>query len=141
MKKEGGEEGRFEVNPVTGHGGPERRIKMFGLKKIGGQKVREGNYWNFSTGDRVHIEKEGVLPGGEDATYYKFPPVVMLLAAPVMGLVYAVFLPFIGIAMLLMVLSGKLFGGAVAGLWKGASFSWKPSEAYLAGRKKKEGKK
>ncbi len=57
-----------------------------------------------------------------------------------LGLAYAVFLPFIGVAMLIAVLSKKLFGGAIRTAWKGAAFSWKPSEAYLAGRKRKAGK-
>ena len=114
---------------------------MLGLKRIGGEKVGRGNYWNFSNGQRVHIESEGILPGDERVTYYRVRPVVLLAAAPVLGLAYAVFLPFIGIAVLAAAIAGKLFGGAVAGLWKGAAFSWKPSEAYLAGRKKEDKKK
>ncbi len=37
--------------------------KMFRLKNIGGETVGKGNYWNFSTGERVQIEDRGVLPG------------------------------------------------------------------------------
>ncbi|MDP2166836.1 MAG: hypothetical protein Q8J64_00715 [Thermodesulfovibrionales bacterium] len=114
---------------------------MLGLKKIGGTEVGKGNYWNFSTGERVHMDAAGILPGNGEVVYYKLPPVVMLAAAPVLGLVYAVFLPFIGIAMLVTVVAGKLFGGVFAGMWKGATFSWKPSEAYLAGKKKKKEEK
>ncbi len=108
---------------------------MLGLKKIGGEAVGAGNYWNFSTGERVRIEESGVLPGDASDSYYKVPPVVILAAGPILGLAYAVFLPFIGIAMLLTVLSKKLFGGVVHSAQKGAAFSWKPSEAYLAGKK------
>ncbi len=118
---------------------PGRRQEMLGLKKIGGEAVGKGNYWNFSTGERVHIEAEGVLPGDAGITYYKAPPAAMLVAAPVLGLLYAVFLPFIGIAMLTAVAGRKVLGGLVPGLWKGATFGWKPSEAYLAGKKKKKG--
>jgi hypothetical protein len=110
---------------------------MFRLKNSGGQRVRQGNYWNFSTGERVQVEDGGMLPGTASDSYYRFPPVVVLVAGPVLGLVYAVFLPFIGIVMLAAVLSKKLFGGAVQTAWRGAAFSWKPSEAYLAGRKGK----
>jgi hypothetical protein len=108
---------------------------MLRIKKIGGETVGKGNYWNFSTGERVRIEGRGVLPGGPSQTYYKFPPAVILAAGPVLGLAYAVFLPFIGIAMLFAVLSKKVFGGALRTAWKGATFGWKPSEAYLAGKK------
>ncbi|MBI4823727.1 MAG: hypothetical protein HY805_05800 [Nitrospirae bacterium] len=109
---------------------------MLGLKKIGGETVGKGNYWNISTGERVHMDSAGILPGDEKAHYYKLPPLVMLLTAPIIGLLYAVFLPFIGIAMLIVVAGRRLFGGSAA-LRKGATFSWKPSEAYLAGKKKK----
>lgn len=111
---------------------------MLKLKKIGGETVGKGNYWNISNGERVHMNVEGTLPGDEKTSYYKLPPVVMLLSAPILGLLYAVFLPFIGIAMLIVVAGKRLFGGAGA-LKKGAAFSWKPSEAYLARKKKKNG--
>jgi hypothetical protein len=111
--------------------------EMFKLKNSGGQRVRKGHYWNFSTGGRMQVEDGGVLPGTASDNYYRFPPVVVLVAGPVLGLAYAVFLPFVGIAMLAAVLLKKLFAGAVQTAWKGAAFSWKPSEAYLAGRKGK----
>jgi hypothetical protein len=109
--------------------------EMLGLKKIGGETVGKGTYWNFSTGERVNIEGRGVLPGDVSQSYYKFRPAVILLAGPVLGLVYAVFLPFIGIAMLATVLSKKLFSGALHTAQMGAGFSWNPSEAYLTGKK------
>jgi hypothetical protein len=108
---------------------------MLGMKKTGGETVGRGNYWNFATGGRVHIEDSGVLPGDEKQTYYKGNPVVILLAAPVLGLAYAVFLPFIGIAMAVSLIGRRIFGGAAERVQKGAAFSWKPSEAYLAGKK------
>ncbi|MEJ2695425.1 MAG: hypothetical protein P8013_02140 [Candidatus Sulfobium sp.] len=108
---------------------------MLKLKNIGGESVKAGTYWNFSTGDRVQMESAGILPGNESHSYYKFPPAVVLILGPVLGLAYAVFLPFIGIAMLAGVLGKKVFGGAVETARKGATFSWRPSEAYLAGKK------
>jgi hypothetical protein len=115
---------------------------MLKVKNIGGERVEAGNYWDFSTGDRVHMESAGILPGDESQSYYKFPPAVVLILGPVLGLAYAVFLPFIGIAMLVGLLGRKVFGGAVETARKGATFSWRPSEAYLAGKKgeKREGK-
>ncbi len=114
---------------------------MFRIRNIGGETVGKGNYWNFSTGERVRIEDRGVLPGNASDSYYKASPVALLIAGPPLGLLYAVFLPFIGIAMLAAVASRKLFGGVLRTAWKGAAFSWKPSEAYLIGRKGKKEKK
>ncbi|MEW6108299.1 MAG: hypothetical protein AB1632_03885, partial [Nitrospirota bacterium] len=48
------------------------------------------------------------------------------------------FLPFIGIAMLIKVVVQKVAGGAFSTARSTASFGWRPSEAYLAGKKKKE---
>jgi hypothetical protein len=114
----------------------ERRSKMLSITNIGGDSVGIGNYWNFSTGERVHMENEGVLPGGKTERYYKVHPAAILIAAPVLGLAYAIFLPFIGLAMLASVLFKKLFGGLAASAYRSAAFSWQPSEAYLAGKRR-----
>jgi hypothetical protein len=62
----------------------------------------------------------------------------VLLVGPVMGLLYAVFLPFIGIAMTLKLIGKKLTTGLVHAAVKSATFGWRPIEAYLIGRKKKK---
>jgi hypothetical protein len=114
---------------------------MLKLKKIGGERAASGNYWNFATGERVTLEAEGILPGDAATTYYRVHPAALIAIAPALGLAYAVFLPFIGIAMLAGIVSKKILGGAVETLWKGSSFGWRPSEAYLAGKKGKNAKK
>ncbi len=108
---------------------------MLSITNIGGDRVGTGNYWNFSTGERVHMENEGILPGGKAERYYRVHPAAILVAAPVLGLVYAVFLPFIGLAMSASVLFKKLFGGLAQSAYRGAAFSWQPSESYLAGKR------
>jgi hypothetical protein len=118
----------------------ERRSKMLSITNIGGDSVGMGNYWNFSTGDRVHLENDGILPGDKTQRYFRVHPAAILFAAPVLGLAYAVFLPFIGLAMLASVLSKKLFGGLAASAYRGAAFSWQPSESYLAGKRRSAGK-
>ncbi len=112
------------------------------IRHNGGEKVKGGNYWNVSTGERVTLSREGILPGDSDTVYYKARPILILAAGPVLGLVYAAFLPFIGIAIVMTMLVKKLFGGKAEELSKVATFNWHPSEAYLAGkpRKEKEGK-
>ena len=114
---------------------------MLQIRHIGGDRAGKGSYWDFSTGERITMSEEGVLPGSEDTVYYKANPVVVLAAAPVLGLIYAMFLPFIGIAMLVRVAAAKLMGGTAEGLAKVATFNWSPSAAYLAGRRQKKERK
>jgi len=57
------------------------------------------------------------------------------VVAPVLGLLYAAFLPFIGIAMLVKLLAQKIAGGVLETIQGSASFGWRPSESYLSGRK------
>ena len=122
---------------TAGQGGSKGECKMLRLKNIGGERVGKGNYWNFSTGERVHMEASGVLDGDASQTYYRLSPAAILVAGPIIGLAYAAFLPFIGIAMLADLLLKKAFGGIVQNAWKGAAFSWQPSESYLSGKKGK----
>jgi hypothetical protein len=56
----------------------------------------------------------------------------VMLAGPVIGLLYAVFLPFIGIAMTLVMIGKTLISGLVIVAVKRTSFGWRPIEAYLA---------
>ncbi len=113
------------------------------LKHSGGTKVRKGTYWNFSTGERADISTEGILPGSKNDIYYRLPASGILALGPVLGLLYAAFLPFIGIAMLIKVIVQKVATAVTAPTQRAASFGWRPSESYLAGKKKgaKEAKK
>jgi len=103
----------------------------------GGHTVKAGTYWNLSNGNRVQMEQEGALPGSGQTRYIKAPVAVMLMAAPVIGLLFAVFLPFIGIAMILSLVGKKLANTVTEAAAGSMSFGWRPIEAYLAGRKKK----
>jgi hypothetical protein len=69
----------------------------------------------------------------------KIGTAVMLLASPIIGLIYVVFLPFIGIATLAAFAGREVLGGVASVAGKTISFGWRPVEAYLAG--KKNGKK
>jgi hypothetical protein len=104
----------------------------------GGHTVQAGTYWNMANGSRIMMEQEGVLPGDAKTRYIKAPTAVMLMAAPVIGLVFAVFLPFIGIAMSVKLIGEKLVQGVASAAAGSVSFGWRPIEAYLAGRKRKK---
>jgi len=108
------------------------------MLNTGGHTVKAGTYWNMTNGNRVTMEQEGVLPGDASTRYIKAPVAVMLMAAPVIGLVFAVFLPFIGIAMTLKLIGQKLMEGVASAAAGSVSFGWRPIEAYLAGRKRKK---
>lgn len=107
----------------------------------GGHKAGTGTYWNVMSGRRIDLAKEGVLPGEEKAIYIKAPAIVVLLSAPILGLLFAVFLPFIGIAMTVTIVAKKLTNSVANAAAKSFSFGWRPVEAYLAGRKRKKAAK
>lgn len=72
------------------------------LKFNGGDVVKAGFYWNLAEWDATVVPREGgPLPGEADAKYVRLPLLVVLPLAPMMGAVYAFFLPFIGIAMVI----------------------------------------
>jgi len=104
----------------------------------GGNTVAAGTYWNMANGSRIDMHVEGVLPGDANTRYLKAPVAVMIMAAPVLGLLFAVFLPFIGIAMAVQVAARKIGGGLRDAAAASTSFAWRPIEAYLTGRKKKK---
>ncbi len=109
------------------------------LKYNAGSKVGKGTYWNFANGERIDVSDEAVLPGGKRTVYFRLPATGILVLGPIVGLLYAAFLPFIGIAMLVKVVVQKVASVAFSSARSRASFGWRPSESYLAGQKKKEG--
>ena len=106
------------------------------LKYKGGQKVGKGTYWNFSNGTRVDISDEGILPGNGSATYTRFPPGIVLLAGPVIGLIYVIALPFMAVGTVLALVGKKVLSVLFNVLGNLVSFGWRPSEAHLTGKKK-----
>lgn len=111
-------------------------------KRIGGTAVKSGFYWNLGRWEMTMVPKQGgLLPGDAGDRYLKVPVVALLVLAPLMGAVYAMFLPFIGFALLFSFLFKKLFGATRAGVVGAAATmgpAWRPGEAYLAGKKKEE---
>ena len=105
------------------------------LNHRGNEQAGKGTYWNFATGERIHLTGEGVLPGSKETTYYKLSPLTILLLGPIFGLVYAAFMPFIGIAMVTKVVGQKIFNVAARMASDTISFGWRPCEAYLEGKR------
>ena len=104
----------------------------------GGTNVKAGTYWNVENGERVDMVLQGVLPGSRRAVYIKAPGAAVLALGPVLGLIFAVFLPFIGIIMTAGLLCRKAAEGLASAAAGSVSFGWRPIEAYLAGRKRRQ---
>jgi hypothetical protein len=70
-------------------------------KYTGGETVKAGFYWQVAGwGAEIVPAAGGTLPGESGETYYRIGWPVLLVAAPVMGGAFAMFLPFIGAALL-----------------------------------------
>lgn len=110
---------------------------MARLRHRGGETGSKGNYWNLTNGQRVILRSEGQLPGDSSVTYYRINPVIILAAGPVLGLLYAAFLPLIGLVIAGKVLAKKMLGRSADEVSKVATFNWTPSESYLAGKQQK----
>jgi len=116
-----------------------------------GQLVRKGTYIDPITGRRTDLDADGLLPGPEGKRLLRLPPGGMIPLALAMGLLYVLILPFIGIATLIsiyviplfgvasgvFVVSGRAIGAFLAMVGRSMSFGWRPSSAYLAGRRRK----
>jgi hypothetical protein len=102
--------------------------------------VKNGFYWNVAKWEmRIIPRQGGVLPGDAGDRYLKVPILALLVVAPVMGALYAIFLPFIGFALVLGFAARKAGAGAkaLAGhVMATVSPRWSPGEAYLAGKGK-----
>ena len=64
--------------------------------------------------------------------------IAALLLGPIIGLVYVISMPFIAIATIVILIGKKVLSGILSLMRSLVSFGWRPSEAYLAGRKKKK---
>jgi len=111
-------------------------------KHTGGAEVKAGFYWNLRKWEMVTLSGNGgTLPGTREDRYLKVPIVAFLFVAPVMGGLYALFLPFIGFAMVFAFLgrkAGAAGRAAVVRIGGLVSPAWRPGEAYLAGKRGKK---
>jgi hypothetical protein len=74
-----------------------------------GETVKAGFYWNRATwAAEVVPAGGGTLAGEPGAKYDRIAWPVLLVLAPLMGGAFAMFLPFIGVAMLVKVVAGKV---------------------------------
>jgi hypothetical protein len=108
------------------------------LKHTGGQRVGSGTYWDVMNGARIDFDQEGILPGGDGATYLKASSSAILLLGPILGLAYVVVLPILGIVTVLSLMVQRVVGGLFSLGKYLFSFGWRPTEAFLGGKNKKQ---
>ncbi len=72
------------------------------------KELKPGYYFNPNTGEFIHIGQDGPLPLRPQEKLVKLPLGGLLVLAPIMSLVYIIFLPFAGIASALIYLGIKV---------------------------------
>jgi hypothetical protein len=111
----------------------------------GGDQVKAGFYFNMTKWEVQTLSgKGGRLVGAAGQRYMRVPAIGVLALAPFMGAAYAIFLPFIGIALVLQYLAkrGYALAGDMAHATQAAmGHAWRPGEAYFAGPEDKEKKR
>jgi hypothetical protein len=109
--------------------------------RTGGTAAKSGFYWNLGKWEMTLVPKQGgILPGSASDKFVKVPVIGLLVLAPMMGAAYAMFLPFIGFAMLFTFLGKKALAAVgVGAMGVGATMAqdYRPGESYLA-RKTRE---
>ncbi|MDA8431784.1 MAG: hypothetical protein M0Z60_02335 [Nitrospiraceae bacterium] len=108
---------------------------MLSVTKTGGESTGKGRCGKFAVGGSLRLERAAILPPCAEESCFGVSPAMVIAAGPFIGLAYALFLPFIGITLLLLAAFRRLFGGLLQSAYRGAVFTWRPSEAYLTGKK------
>jgi hypothetical protein len=131
---------------------------MSRLRKAGGERAEKGTYWNFQTGEKVVMEKGGILPGPSSERYYKLPPLVILgfwgaaaFAALLIIPEYAKSLyagyadrlvfyyavsDYLAVGIVLTLLSIIAARDVFFRVMSVTTFEWSPLRAYFAGKKR-----
>lgn len=104
----------------------------------GGEAVPKGVYLNLNTWEFTQLyEDKPMLPGAKETSYFKTPAPAMVVAGPLAGLVFIIFLPLIGIVGALSFLAYKMGRLAVTlgpKVVQPLAIAWKPGVAYFTRR-------
>ena len=81
----------------------------------GGDPAKNCFYWKKGEWEIVTVEKEnGRLPGGPDSEYIRVPGLVLAPAALMLSALFVVFLPFVGFAVIFVLVGVKAAKGVGA---------------------------
>jgi hypothetical protein len=108
------------------------------LRHQSGERVKAGFYFNLETWEVTTLSGQGGVLGGRESRYMRVPALALLGLAPLLGLAYAMFLPFIGIALVVSHFSkkaGLAVKSAFGSLLTATSPAMQPGEAYFGGEK------
>jgi len=109
----------------------------------GGTLVKSGYYIDGKSFAFVNIARDGEkLPGGPEARFVRVPVLVVMAAAPALGGLLVVALPFIGFGVAAQAIARGLARGARKGAREIAATlapSLVPGEAHLAGKPAEKG--
>ena len=100
----------------------------------GRQTVNAGFYLNTKTYSLETLNQAGELPGNDLDTYRHVPMLALLAAAPLLGLAFVMFLPFVGFAMVLHLVGKKAYQLVTDAATEGVRVlrpSWAPAFAFL----------
>lgn len=110
----------------------------------GGEQVKAGFYLNTERWQvSVLSGQGGRLEGDRAVGYLRVPAVALLVLIPLLGAAFAMFLPFIGIALVLQYVSTAVVNaGREAFRWLAAAVvpAWRPGEAHFTGSPESEKK-
>ena len=103
----------------------------------GGDTVKAGFYFNLDTWMVTTFSGEGgVLPGVGTERYLRVATPTLFVFAPLMGALFAMFLPFIGIAMVLQYVGGLVVDtvrDTAHSVLAATTPAWRPGVAHLSG--------
>lgn len=102
---------------------------------FGDHEVEPGIYFCLDQLSFKSMDEAGRLPGTEEHVYRRVPALFLLLVAPLVGLVYVIFLPLIGFLMLGRLILGKaieLSIEAAVALARVLEPAWQPARAFLS---------
>ena len=101
----------------------------------GAQEVEPGLYINLRKFAVTSVDRREALPGTTAEVYRRLPMLVMLAAAPLVGLAFVIFLPLIGFAMVGWLAGGKAVEvgrAAIAQMGRVRRPAWAPALAFLS---------
>ncbi|MGE3841369.1 MAG: hypothetical protein AB7I50_07265 [Vicinamibacterales bacterium] len=108
------------------------------LRHNGGEHVKSGFYFNIESWEITPVSgHEGATLSGDARTgYLRIPVLVVLLLAPVLGALLAMFLPFIGLYLVAQHFGARTWAHLKAGahaVLAATGPAWQPGTAHLTG--------
>ncbi len=112
-------------------------------KYYGGHKVKPGMYLNLRNGELVEpFGTDLVLPGTDITRYVKVPMAIAVVGGPLVGLVFIIFVPAVGImgtVGFLIFKAGRALQTLGRRIFQPATMEWKPGHAYFTRTETKPG--